>query len=190
MLQLLMRKWWVILLQGILLVILGFFVYNNPVGVVAGISFWFGLIVLATGVIGMISWLFADKAERETLSILWSILTAILGFLMITNLLATMATVSVIFGLWILVTGIHLTRSGWALKGEHSAGWIMLIAGLLVAIAGVMMIFNIGTAAIGISTLLCLELILAGIALIVLSFAKRTVSSKVKDKIETLKAKL
>src|SRR5438034_3259541 len=76
MLQLLFRKWWVVLLQGILLIILSIYIFQNPVEVLAGISLWFGLLVLAAGVLGIIGWLAADKPEREGMSLFWSILTA------------------------------------------------------------------------------------------------------------------
>ena len=65
MLQLLFRKWWVVLLQGILLIILSIYIFQNPVEVLAGISFWCGLLVLAAGLLGIIAWLAADKPERE-----------------------------------------------------------------------------------------------------------------------------
>jgi uncharacterized membrane protein HdeD (DUF308 family) len=73
MLKLLFRKWWVILLQGILLIILSIYIFNNPVAVLAGISLWFGILVVISGVIGIIVWLFADSLEREEMSLLWSI---------------------------------------------------------------------------------------------------------------------
>ena len=76
MLQLLFKKWWVVLLQGILLIILSIYIFQNPVAVLTGISFWFGLVVLATGLLGIIAWLAADKPEREGMSPFWSILTA------------------------------------------------------------------------------------------------------------------
>jgi uncharacterized membrane protein HdeD (DUF308 family) len=53
-----------------------------------------------------------------------------------------------------------------------------------------MIIFNIGTGAVGISTLLGLQVLISGIALMILSFAKKTLAGKVKDKIETLKSGL
>jgi uncharacterized membrane protein HdeD (DUF308 family) len=190
MLQLLFKKWWVVLLQGILLIILAIFVFKNPVEVLAGISFWFGLVVMAAGVIGVFSWISADKIERENTSLLWSVLTAVFGLLMLMNLLATMATLSFIFGLWMLVTGVHLLKSGWTLKDISSSGWVMVIAGILSVIAGLMMMFNVGMATVGISTLLGLQLLAAGIALIVLSFAKKGVSEKVKGKIEDIKTKI
>ena len=183
MLKLLFRKWWVVLLQGILLIILSVYIFQNPVAVLTGISFWFGLVVLATGLLGIIGWLAADKPEREGMSLFWSILTAAFGLLMLLHLLVTMKTLTVIFGLWMLLTGVLLVQSGWSLRS-----WIMVIAGVLSAVAAVMMVFNIGTGAVGISTLLGLQVLLTGIALVLLSFTKKIVGGRVKDKIESLKS--
>jgi uncharacterized membrane protein HdeD (DUF308 family) len=176
MFQLLFRKWWVVLLQGILLIILSIYIFQNPVEVLAGISLWFGLLVLAAGVLGIIGWLAADKP-------------AALGLLMLLHLLATMKTLTVIFGLWMLLTGLLLAQSGWSLKRENSFGWAMVIAGVLSAVAAVMMIFNVGTGAVGISTLFGLQVLLTGIVLVLLSFAKKVVTGRVKDKIESLKSR-
>jgi len=183
--MLLFRKWWVVLLQGILLIILSICIFQNPVAVLTGISFWFGLVVLATGLLGII----ADKPERERMSLFWSILTAALGLLMLLHLFATMKILTVIFGLWMLVTGLSLTQSGWSLKGKNSFGWAMVIAGVLSAVAAVMIIFNIGTGAVGISTLLGLQVLLTGIALVLLSFAKKVVVGRVKGKIDSLRSR-
>jgi uncharacterized membrane protein HdeD (DUF308 family) len=183
MLQLLFRKWWVVLLQGILLIILSIYIFQNPVEVLAGISFWFGLVVLATGVLGIIGWLAADKSEREGMSLFWSILTAAFGLLMLLHLLVTMKTLTVIFGLWMLLTGVLLVQSGWSLRSRNSFGWIMVIAGVLSAVAAVMMVFNIGTGAVGISTLLGLQVLLTGIALVLLSFTKKIVGAGLRIKL-------
>ena len=190
MLQLLFRKWWVVLLQGILLVILSIYIFQNPVEVLAGISLWFGLLVLAAGLLGIIAWLAADKPEREGVSLFWSILTAAFGLLMLLHLLVTMKTLTVIFGLWMLVTGLLLVQSGWSLRSKNSFGWIMVIAGVLSAVAAVMMIFNVGTGAVGISTLFGLQVLLTGIVLVLLAFAKKVVANRVKDKIESFKSRI
>lgn len=188
MFQLLFRKWWVVLLQGILLIILSIYIFQNPVEVLTGISFWFGLVVLATGLLGIIGWLAADKPEREGMSLFWSILTAAFGLLMLLHLFATMKILTVIFGLWMLITGLLLVQSGWSLRSRNSFGWIMVVAGVLSAVAAVMMIFNLGTGAVGISTLLGLQILLTGIALVLLSFAKKVVGGRIRDKIESLKS--
>ena len=65
-------RWWLILVQGLLLIILSIYIFNNPAGVLAGISFWFGVIVLAAGLVGIIAWFASSKIERESFSLLWA----------------------------------------------------------------------------------------------------------------------
>jgi uncharacterized membrane protein HdeD (DUF308 family) len=82
---------------------------------------------------------------------------------MLLHLVVTMKTLTVIFGLWMLITGLLLVQSGWSLRSKNSFGWIMVIAGVLSVVAAVMIVFNIGTGAVGISTLLGLQVLLTGI---------------------------
>lgn len=189
MLKQIFRKWWVILIQGILLIILGFFIFNNPVAVLAGLSVWVGLLVLAAGVIGISSWLMAEKLERDGTSLAWSIVTVVVGILMIKNVIATMVTISVLFGLWMLVTGIWLSKTGWSLKDKSSLGWVLVIVGVFSIIAGVMMIFNVGVGATGISILLGLQVLLAGIAFVIFSFIKKNLMKKINERVSNFKAK-
>ncbi|HMQ67754.1 MAG TPA: DUF308 domain-containing protein [Ignavibacteria bacterium] len=185
-----LKKWWVILLQGILMFILGLFIFSNPVDVLAGISLWFGIIILVTGVVGVFGWIFAGSGERDTGSLIWSLLSALFGILILSNILVTMKAVTIVFGLWVLMTGISLMANGWSLKSESSMGWFLLIVGILGIVAGLMMVMNMGSGAAGIATILGMTIVLTGIALILLSFAKKAIAGKVKDKIGELKAKI
>ena len=99
------------------------------------------------------------------MSLLWSILTAAFGLLMLLKLLATMKILTVVFGWWMLLTGLHLLQSGWSLRSRNSFGWAMILAGVLSVVAAVMMVCHLGTGAIGISTLLALQVLLTGLAL-------------------------
>ena len=185
MIKLLFKKWWLVLVQGILLVILSIYIFSNPINVLAGISIWFGLLVFAAGVLGIISWFAADETEKESMSVLWSIVSAVVGLLMLFHLLATMKVMTIFFGIWMLATGVHLTKLGWSLKEKHSFGWIIFIAGILSVITGIMVLFNIGTGAVGISILLGFQVLVAGIALIVFSLAKKALAGNIKDKLQS-----
>ncbi len=184
MLRLLFRKWWVLLLQGILLIILSIYIFNNPVVVLAGLSIWFGVILLVTGLAGIIGWLSDDKDDREDMSLLWSSLTFVFGLLLVFNLLAAMKILTVIFGLWILLSGVWLLKNGWSIKSNNPGGWVMVIIGILSVLIAAMMIFDFGTGAIAIATLLGLQVLLMGIAFILLSFAKKILRGKISSKIE------
>ena len=187
MLSLLLRKSWVILLQGILLIIFSIFIFNNPAIVLAGLSLWIGLLLAVAGLIGIISWFAGDKEEREEMSLFWSAFTFAFGLLLVFNLLAAMKMLTVIFGIWILFTGILILKNGWSLKQHNAGGWGMIIIGVLSILLAIMMIFNINTGAIAISTLLGLQVLLAGIALVFLSFAKKMFGDKIQDRIAAMK---
>lgn len=190
MMQLLFRKWWLILIQGILLIILSMYIFNNPVIVLAALSFWFGVLVISAGIIGIVTWFFADSVEKEEMSLLWSIFSVGFGIVLLMNLVVTMKTITMVFAFWMLITGFKLIQSGWLLKAKNPFGWLMIVAGLFSVIAAVMMFFNMGTGAIGVSTLLGLQVLFTGIALVLLSFAKKAVIGIVKEKIESLKSEI
>lgn len=184
------KKWWVLLIQGIIMLILGIYILNNPVEMLAGISLWIGILILVTGIFGIFGWIFAGKEHRDSGALIWSLLSVVFGLIILGNLLAAMKAVTVIFGIWILATGFSLLSSGWKVKKENSMGWFLVIVGILSLIAGIMMIANIGSGAVGVATILGFQVILSGIALIILSFAKKMIVSKVEKKIDSLKSQI
>jgi uncharacterized membrane protein HdeD (DUF308 family) len=97
-----------------------------------------------------------------------------------------MKTLTLLFGVWVFVSGIFLLRVGWSLKDNNSIGWVMVITGVLSVMVAVMMLFNIGIGAVAISTLLGLQVLLTGISLILLSFAKKRVVGAIRNKMEAL----
>ena len=184
MLKLLFRRWWVLLIQGILLIILAIFIFNNPLDVLAGLSIWVGILVLIAGIAGIIGWLGAEKEEKESGSLLWSIVTLLFGIVLLSNLLATMKALTILFGVWLLLGGIHLIRSGLALRREtSSSGLFIIITGILALLVALATIFKIGTAAVTISILLGLQVLLIGLSLVIFSIAKKMLVGKIKDRV-------
>jgi uncharacterized membrane protein HdeD (DUF308 family) len=92
-----------------------------------------------------------------------------------------MKAITVIFGLWVLVTGIVLLSAGWEHRKAGAVGWIMLLGGILSVIAGVVIIFDMATGAVWISTLLGIQALVSGIGFIVLAFIKRNLVKKIKS---------
>jgi len=186
----LLMKWWIILLQGILLIILSFYVFNNPGATLVGLAFWISLMIAITGIVGTISWFIIDKSERSTGDLLWSVGTLLLGILLLARIGIAMSLITTLLGIWMIITGVWLVRHGAKMTTETLSKWMMIVTGVLSVIAGVMVIFNLGAGAVALSTIIGLQLLLAGIALIVLSLVKRKVKGAMKSKIENLKAQL
>lgn len=177
----LFRKWWVILAQGILLIIIGFIFFNNPVQVLVVISLWVGILTLAMGVIGLIAH-FTTRTEGNDNNLLWwSIASLLIGLAMVARPGLTMKALTVIFGLWVLLTGVWLISAGWTNRKSGLPGWIMLLGGVLSVFAGIAIVFNIGMGAVWISTLLGIQAIISGVGLIMLALLKRSVVRDIRN---------
>jgi uncharacterized membrane protein HdeD (DUF308 family) len=190
MLTTLLRKWWVILIQGILMIILAIIVMNNPISTLAGISLTIATLVLLIGVLGLIWWFSASKDERETSTLVWSLVTAAIGILMAAKLGVTMFTVTLLFGIMLLANGYHLLKNGWSNRELGAQAWLVIVVGILSLVCGLMSIFNIGLGAVTISVLLGYQFFLAGIALIALAFLKKRLVNNASSVVENIKTRL
>ena len=172
------RKWWIALIQGIVLIILSIYIFNNPLDALKGISVWIGILIFLTGIIGIISWLAAHRNEREFSALLWSVLTIAFGIVMLLNLFTTTRIVEILFGLWMVFLGLHFIEQGIVFMKHQPFRWVTVIAGGLCLLAAVVLIFDLGTG-IGASLFIGVQLLLGGIALIFISFARKEEVNKV-----------
>ena len=179
--KLLIKKWWVGLIQGIILIILSIYIFNNPLDALKGISVWIGILIFFTGIMGIISWFFADRGERNYGALLWSMLTIVFGIIMLLNLFATTRIVEVLFGLWMVFLGLHFIEDGLVFKKHQPFRWATVIAGVLCIIGAVILIFEHGTG-IGVSLFIGVQILLAGIALVIVSFARKELVNKIMDR--------
>jgi len=170
------RPWWVAMIQGIALIIMSIYVLNNPLNALKGISVWIGVLIFFTGIVGIISWLFADRDAREIGSLIWSLITFVLGILMLMHLFATTRMITILFGLWMVFLGLHFIESGLIFKKHQPFRWTTVIAGLICIFAAVVLIFNLGTGA-GASLFIGVQMLLGGIALIIISFARKEMAN-------------
>jgi uncharacterized membrane protein HdeD (DUF308 family) len=174
------KKWWVGMVQGIILIILSIYIFNNPLNAMKGLSVWIGLLILFTGLVGIFSWMAADRDKRNT-SLLWSLLTIVFGILMLMHLFTTIRIVELLFGLWMVFLGLHFIEQGIVFMKHQPFRWVTVIAGLLCIFAAVVLIFDLGTG-IGVSLFIGVQLLLAGIALVFISLARKSVANRITDR--------
>ncbi len=183
--KMIFKKWWVLLLQGILLIAMGIFFMNHPAEVLLAVSLWVSVFVLASGLLGIFSYFGEEKEERDSGMFWWSLATAAVGVIMISGLGITAKSITLILGVWIVITGIWLARAGWSFRQESALGYLVALLGLFAIISGVAVLFDLYQGAIWISTLIGIEAILSGIALIAIGLVKRNVKGKVKQAIQS-----
>jgi uncharacterized membrane protein HdeD (DUF308 family) len=185
--QTLFRKWWVILIQGVLLIALSIFVFSHPGIALASLALWLSILILVTGVAGLFAWLLAGSRARETTSLFWSIGSIVLGLVLLIKAGFTVQLLATLVGIWMIATGGWLVQQGWLQRRNGFVAWVILIPGLFSLIVGVMAIFNKTTGATVVSIIVGIQLLLVGIALVVLAFLKRKIIGIVKDKAAELR---
>ena len=175
------RKWWLGLIQGIVLIILSIYIFNNPLNALKGISVWIGILILFTGLVGIFSWMAADRDKREKSSLLWSLLTIVFGIVMLLHLFTTIRIIELFFGLWMVFLGLHFIEQGIVFMKHQTFRWVTVIAGGLCLFAAIVLIFDLGTG-MGANLFLGVQLLLGGIALIFISLARKNVANRIMDR--------
>lgn len=182
--SLLFRKWWVILIQGLLMIALSIIIFNNPDAVLAAMAFWLGLIITVTGLIGVIAYFASEVEQRDISSLLGSGAVFILGILMISDVFITMKAITLVFGMLVSVVGVILLSGSWNEREKWSLWWAVALLGAGALVLGIKSIIDIYSGAQSISTLIGISVLISGIGLVFLAFLKKKIGIAVRNKTE------
>lgn len=177
----LFKDWWVILLQGLFLVTLSILIFNNPDTVLTTLALWLGIVILLGGAGGLASYFFSSKENRQASFLIISLITLILGGLLIANTGATQKIISVLFGISVAIIGGSLVMDSWNARQRWPNWWITGILGAIALVVGVSSIFRTSSGAAAISLLIGISVLSSGLGLIILAFVKRNIGNKIKD---------
>lgn len=134
----LIKRWWLMLIVGVVAVAAGFIVMINPAEGYRAISLWMGLSVLVSGVLGLIVSLSSHNYFVHRLWIvIASLLDVVIGIMLLTNLLLSETILPIVFGVWLMYRGVVTLMQGLDMKGYYvrDAGWVIFGAVLIIAIA-------------------------------------------------------
>ena len=176
MLKLMVENWWVALLRGLFAILFGVLTFVWPGISLLSLVILFGAYSLVDGVVALYG---AIKGRgRASGSSLWWLL-----FVGITGIAAGIVTffypqvtalVLVIFiGAWALVRGIFEIIGAVRLRKEIDHEWLLILAGLLSVIFGLVLLLKPGAGALALLWLIGSYAILFGVILVWLSFRLR-----------------
>jgi uncharacterized membrane protein HdeD (DUF308 family) len=148
-----LKYWWLILIKGIILIVLSFFIFSHPVSALVGLALYIGITLMATGLLLIVTALSNKKANEQWG---WKLTEGILDVLFAVILLSNPAVTATVFpflvGFWMIFYGIMLfTGSFSAKRAGDGSWWINLVGGILTVIFGYFIMTNILTGAIAIT---------------------------------------
>jgi uncharacterized membrane protein HdeD (DUF308 family) len=170
------RNWWMLLLNGALLIVAGVLIFSidwtvRELATFIGALFIFqGLVeALTTGI---------DARVRQT-NVLTGLLSIAAGVLIIVWPEPGLLAVAIILGAWLIVTGTLAITGAFAARQILPNWWLLLIIGLLEIPLGVLALANPGATLAALITVAGIWAIAVGVMRIVLAFEVKRLPSYV-----------
>ncbi|EHJ51858.1 DUF308 domain-containing protein [Streptococcus macacae] len=108
---------WFTLISGVLTLLIGLWIFANPLVVTASIGWILALIIFLVGITSFMDYMSKAADERNIWSLLQSIISIIFGFILLTSSLFSLTTaVIAIVAYWIIVIGVLRLISAYRLR--------------------------------------------------------------------------
>ncbi len=110
---------------------------NKVVGILVGIIF------LVSGVNAIYKYFHRDGAKLYSLNIIFGVLYAVLGVVIIVYPFSVMTFVTICLGLYLIVSGaVKANYAFWLKRGNEDTWLITLASGIMLVIFGILVMFN------------------------------------------------
>ncbi len=170
------RSWWMYLLNGALLMVLGIWMLTMPRESFETLSLIIGLIVTITGVLETILSLYYRKVHKEWgWNISGGILDIIIGIFLMVNPNTILVLITLFISFWLILGGILVIRKAIDLRKHGRKNWIwMLLFGILILVLAVVLIWHPQLVGITMMFWLAISFISLGIFRVVMAFKLQT----------------
>ena len=173
------RVWWVPVLRGVFLLVLGGIMLANPLWSVTALVWIFGIFAIIDGVIAIAEWF----SQRKEAGAGWWLLTGIIS--LVAGLLAVFFPDSVakfiiwLIAIWVLLVGILQIIAAAIRYRARDAAWMWLLAsGLVSFLIGLLLITHPQTSVKVVVVILGLFAFVAGVLLVVGGFAAKNAANE------------
>ncbi|GAA3814747.1 HdeD family acid-resistance protein [Cellulomonas soli] len=171
------RLWWLAVLRGAVLVVLGLLLLVEPLGTVKGLVWLFGAFAVLDGLLALAQGI----AYRHDPASRWRIVQGLVGIAFGVVLMVWPApTATVVFYLlafWVMLLGLIAVVGAFVLHHAGDAGWTFALTfGLIGFFIGLVAVMHPQTTVSVIAILYGLFALVAGIVLVVSGFATRSVA--------------
>lgn len=183
-----------IIVSGIMLVMTGLFCFANPGETFLALAFVLGLAMILSSIIQFVSywWGRASRKDNNGWIFVESIITLVLGVLVITNMIAADAAIPMVFGMWVMFSGVLRVVVATMINpiNKKSNFISTLITGLSCCFGGLYAFLNPYFANLAIAILLGIMFLLQGISMLELGIHMPHEKKEKKPKAKRIKIQI
>jgi uncharacterized membrane protein HdeD (DUF308 family) len=170
------KKWWVLLLRGILLIIIGLLAFVSPLVWVTFV----GIYILIDGVTMLMSG-FSDQPagqSRWPLLIL-GVLGLLAGLLILWNPALGAITLTTVIAAWAIIGGVLTIIAAIRVREEIENEWWLVLSGILAVLFGILVFTNVLAGILTIAWTFGVFAVIVGILSIVLALRVRDFGTQI-----------
>lgn len=172
--DILASAWWLVLLRGIAAVVFGVLTLIQPEASLVALLLIFSIYAIADGVIGIWTALSNKSSNAQWwVLLLWGVVSVLAGILALVAPGAVLTFAMYYIAFWALITGVLQIAAAIRLRKEVQGEWMLILAGLLSVVFGVLVIVQPIVSLVSILWLIGLYALFFGVLLVGLAFKVR-----------------
>jgi uncharacterized membrane protein HdeD (DUF308 family) len=169
------RNWWLLAIRGAAAILFGIGAFLWPGITLAVLVLLFGAYSLVDGIFAVIAGIAARKEqERWWMMVLEGLAGIIIGVITFVYPGVTALVLLYLIAAWSIITGVFEIAAAIRLRQEIEGEWLLILAGILSIIFGVLLVVLPGPGALALIWLIGSYAIVFGILLLVLAFRLRS----------------
>jgi uncharacterized membrane protein HdeD (DUF308 family) len=174
------RIWWLPVLRGAILVVLGVLMLAHPINTVHALAWVFGVFTVIDGVVSLVHWWINRSVDGSMWWLATGAAEIVIGVVVMAWPTVTVNVVFYLITIWILVLGILGIIGAVTLYRARDISWYwVLTLGLVSFLFGLLLLVNKQTSLTVIIVILGLFAFVAGVVLIVSGFATRSLAQQI-----------
>ena len=175
MLAALAAKWWVFLVQGVLMIILAILAFTQPGTLITFI----GIYALIEGVLKLFSGI-GDQPDGQSRwpALIIGAISILVGLWILANRLLAVEALAYLIAAWSIAVGVLLIVWAIRLRQEMSDEWLMIVFGVLSIVFGLLVFNNVIAGVLSLVWIFAIYMVAGGIMAIILSFRIRSIGER------------
>ena len=160
------KKWWLLLLKGVILILLSIIILSDPGRTIIMISVFMGISLIVTGIVLLfISSELRKSVENWTIRLAEGLLDIVFGFFLLAHPDVGHTVVPLMIGFWVIFYGVLILSGSFQFKEEMKfrQKTIMLV-GIITIILGFIIAYNPNITIVSISILIGVPILIIGLA--------------------------
>lgn len=171
------RIWWILLIDGIATLILGFLLLTNPAASAVALTVVLGIWLLIQGVMAFVH-VFVENHRAWYWDVLWGIIGVGAGLIVLGNpLISTMVAGTTL--VFMIAFGAILMGIIALIRGFQGGGFWQIVLGIINLLIGVFLLFNPLQAVVALPWILGFFAVFGGISLLFMAFQARSARNAV-----------